>query len=214
MDQPSLRDAIASFRIAQGPMLSSMDDETLISLLHDGDMEKAWFTLIARGTTTPHAVLSMIIGTRSLATVNREVPQMRRASADSFDRLRQAVELLDAHYGEAHLFKDNGSRSIRHHNDGVKQSRQALTWMRHDIERGRSAVDRAYELSFPTSRKRDSERRAFQVMLSDSLKFYFGQPFDGFVAAVSTAIYPSNDVVDLEATRKARTRETRRRSST
>jgi hypothetical protein len=200
------------------PSRANVRSTSIIQILENDDtVASAWANIAARGDHVDRAAVhKIIIECKALAALNQKSPELLAQDMARFDDLRSAVKLLASHYVHTPMLRsDNESqmRLLQGHNDGVAASRTMLDWMLTDIESGCQGVAKAYKNTFPSSQKRGDEQVAFIKMLSANLKFYFGRPLDNLVAAVSSALYPGNEPVNIESVRKARSREQERGSA-
>lgn len=210
----ALSDSIDGYRTRHLDWDRDEQEDHIFGLLKDSpDVVAAWEKLAARAGIVLDDVLSMILAKNNCATRFKDAHEKRKRELKHHEDLREAVNLLRTHYAEKPMLSSpDGSYSFRalleENNRQLLDSRKALEWMLSDIESSETFMARLHNNIFPLSQKRE-EKIAFCTMLSSDLKFCFGKPCYGFVAAVGTALLGGNDTIDQDAVRKAHRRQER-----
>jgi hypothetical protein len=221
----ALSNAVESFKVRHPDALSAQTIEIFRLLEEHQRALDAWARLSKRGQFDPVQTLSIVIECKGLAAFNREVPFHHKRDLDRYDDLRRGVNSLMSHYKGVPTASsaDGGKFSaiLQEQNNRVRMSLEALEWMGSNIDRGRLAVERAYENTFPSSQKRSTkepenqalaEQTSFHNIMSGMMVFYSGKPHDDLVAAVAAALYPAE--IGADSVRKSRSRARKRAART
>jgi hypothetical protein len=184
----------------------------------------------------PIDVLRMILECKYFARENRDAPDDLARRRNDYRALRNAANLLHEHYEKMPIFSspakrqvmirreagtvavefdtrgmgdEIAERNIHEHNRQLLKAREALNWMKQDIERRETFAVRLNENIFSTSQKRNEEGAVFVTMMSDRLRPLLAKPCDSLVAYITDAIY--NNGCNPESVRKARVRAGQRK---